>query len=109
LRLRKLASGDFGGCCQCECAGYRHTNVVVPIRDSKKAGHDLKVRSEIFKPVALFPPKLRGQDFELSLLSPELLPNPVGPVLQVAANVAHFFAFGLSHGVVPPSAHAQLS
>lgn len=82
---------------------------MVPTRELKKAGHGLKARSEIFNPVALFPLKLRGQDFELSLLSPELLPNPVGPVLQVAANVTHFFDFfGLSH-VVPPSAHAQLS
>jgi hypothetical protein len=37
----------------------------------------------------------------LGLLRPNLLSNPVGPVLQVAANITHRFAFGLSHGTVP--------
>jgi hypothetical protein len=106
--LRKLVSGDFRSCCQCECTGCRHMNGVVPVRELKKPSHGLKLRLEVFKPVVLFPCKLRGHDFELSLLSFDLLPNPIGSVLQVAANVTHCFVFGFSHGVVSPPSETRL-
>jgi len=89
--LSKLASGDLGGCCQCERARCRHAKFVVPIRELKDFGNDRKLGPDMFEPVVMFPPYLREQDFELSLLSPDLLLNPMGPVLQVTANVTHCF------------------
>ena len=78
---------------------------MVPTRELKKSGNDFKLAPDMFEPTVMFPPNLRRQDFELSPFSSDLPPDPVGPVLQVAANVTHFFVFGLRHGAAPPQAH----
>ena len=81
--------------------GRGNADLVVPSCKLKKSGDCLKLPSEIFKVVGLFPSKLRCRDLESSLLIANLVSNPVDSLLQIATNVAHFSVFGLDHRKVP--------